>query len=63
MSSTSFTETGDQSLSAIAAARGQILESIVSDVTSSDHIVASPPRMSPFWRSSSGESEGRGSLR
>ena len=45
ISSVSFTDAGDQSLSAMAAVRGHIRESTVSDETSSLHMVASPPRM------------------
>ena len=36
---------GDQKRSAIAARRGHIRDSIVSGVTNSDHMQASPPRM------------------
>jgi hypothetical protein len=43
MSSTSRTSAGDQNRSAIAAVRGHTRESIVSGVTHSAHIVASPP--------------------
>ena len=43
MSSTSRVSAGDQSRSAIAAARGQIRESMVSGVTNSAHMQASPP--------------------
>src|SRR5258708_10413540 len=45
MSSTFVTFRGDQSRSAIAAVRGQMRESIVSGLTHSPHMVASPPRM------------------
>ena len=45
MSSTSVTSRGDQNRSAIAAVRGHTRESIVSGLTHSPHIVASPPRM------------------
>src|SRR5262249_49211511 len=45
ISSTSFTVLFDHNRSAIAAVRGQIRESIVSGLTHSPHIVASPPRM------------------
>ena len=41
----SFTSFADQKRSAIAAVRGQILESIVSGVTNSLHIVASAPKI------------------
>ncbi len=43
MSSTSRTSRGDQSLSAMAAARGQMRESIVSLLMSSPQMQASPP--------------------
>jgi hypothetical protein len=63
MSSTFRTAAGDQKRSAMAAVRGQMRESMVSGVTSSVHMVASPPRMKVFWKSLRGESAGRGSLR
>ncbi len=50
MSATSVTVAGDQYRSAMAAVRGQIRESIVSGVTHSDHMQASPPRIR-FWAS------------
>src|ERR1017187_9251809 len=50
----SCTSGGDHKRSAIAALRGQILESMFSGVTHSDHMQASPPRMRLF---SSGFSE------
>ena len=40
----SLTSRGDHRRSAIAAVRGQMRESMVSSVTHSAHIVASPPR-------------------
>src|ERR1035437_8580822 len=50
----SGTSGGDHRRSAIAALRGQILESMFSGVTHSDHMQASPPMMRFF---SSGLSE------
>ena len=45
MESTSVTPSGDHRRSAIAAARGQMRESIFSGDTYSAHMQASPPRM------------------
>ena len=63
MSATSRIGPGDQKRSAMAAVRGQILESTVSGETYSAHIVASPPRIRSAWSSVSPESAGSGSLR
>ena len=63
ISGTSRMPAGDQSRSAIAAVRGQILESMVSGVTHSDHMVASPPLMRARSSAVSGEVSGMGSAR